>query len=94
MLCALQKISDLRGSLGSGKDQGMVDPPFEGGAYVSAPALLSQSQTSPFHLPSQWATGANPCNSNEYLVPLFWLCRCYRGWHKTCCTGTCTLSSG
>ena len=38
-LHALQKISDLRGSLGSGMDQGIVDPPFEGGAYVSAPAL-------------------------------------------------------
>ena len=43
MLRLLQKISDLRGSLGSGMDQGIVDPPFEGGVYVSALALLSLS---------------------------------------------------
>ena len=63
---ALQKISDLRGSLGSGMDQGIVDPPFEGGAYVSALALLSQSQTSRIYLPSLESISAS---QEDTLLP-------------------------
>ena len=58
-LHALQKISDLRASLGDGMDQGIVSPPFEGGVYVSALALLSQSQTSRIHLPSLESVSAS-----------------------------------
>ena len=43
VLHTLQKISDLRGVLGNGKDQGIVTPPFEGGVYVSATARKCRS---------------------------------------------------
>ena len=36
VLRMLQKISDLRATLGGGKDQGILDPAFENGVYVSA----------------------------------------------------------
>ena len=51
VLRMLQKISDLRGALGGGKDQGIVDPPFEGGVYVSALAARL-AEPLPVHLSS------------------------------------------